>query len=82
VRLDEAALAALAGVRTLVVDCFTLGPAHPTHADLAQVRAWVDRLRPARTVLTHMGPNMDYRRLLDSLPPGIEPGYDGQVLHV
>jgi phosphoribosyl 1,2-cyclic phosphate phosphodiesterase len=82
VRLNDAALAALKGVRTLVVDCFTLGPAHPTHAHLEQVLDWVARLSPARTVLTHMGPNMDYRRLVESLPPGIEPGYDGQVLAV
>jgi phosphoribosyl 1,2-cyclic phosphate phosphodiesterase len=82
VRLDETALSALAGVQTLVVDCFTRGPKHPTHADLAQVLSWVNQLRPARTVLTHMGPNMDYRRLAETLPAGIEPGYDGQVLNV
>jgi hypothetical protein len=29
-----------------------------------------------------MGPSMDYRRLLDSLPPGVEPGYDGMVLEI
>jgi phosphoribosyl 1,2-cyclic phosphate phosphodiesterase len=80
VRLDEAALAALAGLEVFVVDCFTRGPAHPTHANLDQVMAWVERLRPRRTVLTHMGPDMDYRWLVENLPAGIEPGHDGMVL--
>lgn len=79
-RLDEAALGALAGVETLVVDCFTRGAAHPTHANLAQVLAWVERLKPRRTVLTHMGPNMDYRWLVENLPVGVEPGFDGMEL--
>ena len=80
VRLDAQAMAALAGVRVLVVDCFTRAGAHPTHAHLAQVLEWVAHLRPHRTVLTHMGPDMDYQTLLKTLPPGVEPGYDGMVM--
>ena len=80
VRLEETSLAALEGVEILVVDCFTSGPIHPTHANLDQVRTWVARLRPRRTILTHMGPNMDYARLSAMLPAGIEPGYDGLVI--
>ncbi len=81
-RLDEAALSALAGVETLVIDCFTRGAAHPTHVNLDQVKEWVALLKPRRTVLTHMGPNMDYRWLVENLPAGIEAGFDGMVLAV
>jgi phosphoribosyl 1,2-cyclic phosphate phosphodiesterase len=80
VRLDETALAALEGLDTLVIDCFTSGPVHPTHANLKQALEWVERLKPKRTILTHMGLNMDYRRLCASLPAGVEPGFDGLVL--
>jgi phosphoribosyl 1,2-cyclic phosphate phosphodiesterase len=80
VRLDETALDALTGLEVLVVDCFTSGPSHPTHANLKQVHSWVERLAPRRVVLTHMGPDMDYRRLANTLPAGMEPGYDGQVI--
>ena len=80
VRFAPAALAALHGVKTLIIDCFTRGAPHPTHANLDQVRAWVDALRPTRTILTHMGPDMDYHFLRTTLPPGIEPGYDGMVI--
>ena len=81
VRLDEAAFAALAGVDTWVVGCFQPEP-HLTHADLALVLAWRARLGVRRTVLTHMGNAMDWAALRNTLPVGVEPGYDGMVLEV
>ena len=81
VHLDEAALAALAGIDVWIVGCLREEP-HPCHAHLRRVLEWVDRLKPRRTVLTHMNHLMDYRALLDRLPDGVEPGYDGMVLEV
>lgn len=80
VRLDDAALAALAGIKIWVVDCFTAGPPHPTHANIDQVLAWAEKLKPKRVILTHMGPDMDYASLCANLPPGIEPGFDGMII--
>lgn len=82
VRLDETALAALHGIKTWVVDCFTPKSDHPSHAGLKTVKNWVKKLRPERTILTHMGPQMDYQTLKAELPPGIEPGYDGQTIDI
>lgn len=81
VALPEESLAALEGLDTWVVGCFQHLP-HSVHANVAQVLDWVERLRPRRTVLTHMGPAMDYQGLLRSLPPGVEPAHDGMVLEV
>ena len=81
VALDDSALAALTGVDTWVVDCFQPG-FHRTHAWLDRVISWTRTLRPRRTVLTHMGVDMDWASLVRSLPAGIEPGYDGQVLDI
>jgi phosphoribosyl 1,2-cyclic phosphate phosphodiesterase len=81
-RLDEAAFAALAGVETWVVGCFQRNPPHNTHAHLALALEWAARVGARRTVLTHMGPDMDYGWLRAHLPPGVEPGYDGMVLDV
>jgi phosphoribosyl 1,2-cyclic phosphate phosphodiesterase len=78
VRLDAAALEQLEHLEVFVIDCFTRFDPHPTHANLEQVLAWVARLQPKRTILTHMGPSMDYAWLLANLPQGVEPGYDGQ----
>jgi phosphoribosyl 1,2-cyclic phosphate phosphodiesterase len=46
------------------------------------VLEWVDMLKPRRTVLTHMGPDLDHGWLLANLPAGVEPGHDGMVLHI
>jgi len=80
--LDGAALDALAGIDTWVVDCFLRHDHHWTHANLPMVLGWVERLRPRRTVLTHMGIDMDWAWLRANLPAGIEPGYDGMILDI
>ena len=79
VRMPEASLAALDGIGTWVVGCFQPDP-HPVHAHIGRVVEWVERLRPRRTILTHMGNTMDFGRLTATLPPGIEPGFDGLTL--
>ena len=68
VRLDDAAFEALAGVDTWVVGCFLRDGPHWTHADLATVLGWVERLKPRRTVLTHMGTDMDWAWLRRTFP--------------
>jgi phosphoribosyl 1,2-cyclic phosphate phosphodiesterase len=80
VRMEEAQFAVLHGLELLIVDCFSHAKDHPTHAGLPTVLSWVEALRPVRTILTHMGPDMDYATLRATLPPGVEPGYDGMVL--
>lgn len=82
VYMDEADLAALEGLELFIVDCFSFSANHHTHAGLPTVLGWVERLRPRRTVLTHMGPDMDFCSLAAMLPQGVEPGYDGMVLEL
>ncbi len=82
VTLDDDAFAALEGVDTWVVGCFQREPPHRTHAWLERVYEWTARLKPRRTVLTHMGQDMDWSWLRANLPPGIEPGFDGQEIEV
>jgi phosphoribosyl 1,2-cyclic phosphate phosphodiesterase len=79
VRLDEAAFTALAGVDTWVVGCFQREP-HLTHAHVALVLEWRARLGVRRTLLTHMGVDLDWGWLRGALPEGVEPCFDGQVL--
>ncbi len=82
VAFSEEALGVLKGLDTWVVDCFVRKTPHWTHADLGTVVDWVSRLRPRRTILTHMGTEMDWAWMQANLPPGIEAGYDGMVLDV
>lgn len=81
VALPEESLAALEGVDTWMVDCFQRTP-HSVHAHLEMVLGWVERLKPRRTVLTHMGVDMDWAWMQAHLPAGIEAAYDGMVLDI
>ncbi len=77
--LDETAFAALAGVDVWIVDALRYDP-HPTHAHLELTLEWIERVRPKRAILTHMTWDMDYQTLLNDLPQGIEPAYDGLII--
>jgi phosphoribosyl 1,2-cyclic phosphate phosphodiesterase len=79
VRLNEAAFASLEGIDTWLVGCFQRTP-HLTHAHLDRVLEWRTRLGVRRTILTHMGIDMDWSWLHQHLPPGTEPAYDGMLL--
>jgi phosphoribosyl 1,2-cyclic phosphate phosphodiesterase len=41
---------------------------------------WAERVGARRTILTHMGTDMDWAWLIANLPAGLEPGYDGMAL--
>jgi phosphoribosyl 1,2-cyclic phosphate phosphodiesterase len=78
--LDEAAFAALAGVKVWVVDCIRENPPHPTHALLAETLAWIARVKPERAYLTHMNETLDYATLAKKLPKGVAPAHDGLAI--
>jgi len=81
VDLPAESFEALRGLKVWIVDALRLTP-HPTHAHLEQTLAWIERVRPERAILTNMHLDMDYRSLADSLPTGVEPGYDGLVIEL
>jgi phosphoribosyl 1,2-cyclic phosphate phosphodiesterase len=79
--IPDSGFAALEGVKVWIVDC--LSPKeNPAHSHLAQTLEWIARVKPARAILTHMNHLMDYDRLRATLPPGVEPAYDGMVVEV
>ncbi len=79
VRLDDAAFAALAGTQTWLVGCFQRQE-HLTHAHIDLIDAWRRRLNVRRTILTHMGYDMDWSWMAANLPRGMEAAHDGMVL--
>tara|TARA_R110002110_G_scaffold312170_3_gene525561 strand:- start:2420 stop:3187 length:768 start_codon:yes stop_codon:yes gene_type:complete len=79
VALDERAFDCLKGVDIWVVDCFRMDQ-HSTHSWFAQTLEWIERVRPGRAILTHMGPDMDYKTVADLCPSGVEPAWDGMVI--
>ena len=81
VRLPETTLERLGGLDTFVVDALRYTP-HPTHASVSQALAWIDRIKPRRSVLTNLHVDLDYRKLRAELPAGVEPAYDGLELEI
>ncbi len=65
-----------AGADLWIVDALRYRP-HPTHPHVEQVLGWVEELGPKRTMFVHMDQSMDYRTVLDAMPEGVEPAYDG-----
>lgn len=59
-----------------IVDALRRAP-HPSHPTLDQALGWIAEMAPRRAALVHMDQSMDYASLSASLPPGVEPGYDG-----
>jgi len=64
----------------LVLDCLRIAP-HGTHFNLEQALQTIETLRPARTFLTHLGHDFDYRTWSGprsrKLPKGVSLAYDG-----
>ena len=66
----------LTGLDTLVLGALQYRE-HPSHFSVDQALEVVARLKPRRTILTHMHIPLDYDRLAGELPEGVEPGFDG-----
>ena len=72
---DESA-EALAGLDLWIVDALRYHP-HPSHFSVADALAWIERIKPGRSILTNMHGDLDYEALRVSLPPNVQPAYDG-----
>jgi phosphoribosyl 1,2-cyclic phosphate phosphodiesterase len=83
--IPEPSMKRLEDLDTLVLDCLRIAP-HGTHFNLEQSLAIVERLKPKRTVLTHLGHDFDYdewvgsKRKRGKLPPNVTLAYDGMHL--
>ena len=71
----------LYGLDVLVIDALQYKP-HPSHFSLGEALEWVDRLKPGRSVLTHMHTPLDYATVMAETPDRTEPAYDGMVLEI
>ncbi|MFK7855092.1 MAG: MBL fold metallo-hydrolase [Granulosicoccus sp.] len=78
---DERSLEALDNADVLIVDALRRHP-HPTHLNLEECLAFIERHKPAKAILTNMHSDMDYAELQGSLPDTIVPGYDGLSFEV
>ena len=71
----------LKGIDLWIVDSLREQP-HEAHAHHALTFDWINRVKPKRAILTHLGVTADYQRLLSICPKNVEPGFDGQVIYL
>lgn len=78
---SEESFEKLKGLDVWIVDALRYKE-HPTHSHLERTLGWIERLKPKRAILTHMTWEMDYDTLINELPDGVEPAYDGLCFEV
>jgi phosphoribosyl 1,2-cyclic phosphate phosphodiesterase len=71
----------LASLKVLVIDALQYRT-HPSHFSLAEALGWVERLAPAKAILTHMHVPLDYAAVMAETPAYVEPAYDGMVIEI
>lgn len=69
----------LQGLDVLVLDALRYTD-HWTHLTVGESVALFEELKPRRGLLTHMGHEIDYQKLADSLPSHLKPAYDGLLV--
>lgn len=77
--IPEKSIPLLEGLDVWIVDALRHTP-HESHFSVKQALAWSARLKPKRTILTHMTSELDYETLARQLPEGVEPAYDGMMI--
>jgi len=80
-RIDEASIALVAAVDTLVIDALRDRP-HATHFSVSEALEVVARVQPRRAFMTHMTHELGHEATSARLPAGVELSYDGLVLDV
>lgn len=78
-RIPDESWPMLEGLDVLILDALRHEP-HPTHFSLDQALAVVARLRPGRTLLTHLSHGFDHGPTESTLPPRVGLAYDGLTL--
>ncbi|HEY1187831.1 MAG TPA: MBL fold metallo-hydrolase [Gemmata sp.] len=67
----------LENLDVLVIDALRPGKPHFSHFGLDQALEVIARVKPRKAYLTHMAHTMEYEELMRTLPPNVEPAYDG-----
>lgn len=80
--LPDAALAALEGVETLVLNALWWGNPHPTHFNVEEAVAAAERVGARQTFLVHLTHRLRHRELEERLPKDIHPAHDGLSLEI
>ncbi|MAC41587.1 MAG: MBL fold metallo-hydrolase [Pelagibacterales bacterium] len=79
--LPDESMKKLENLDLWIVDCVRYEP-HYSHSHFDQTMSWINKLKPKKAILTHMGHWLDYNELNSKCPQNVEPGIDGMVIRV
>jgi len=71
----------LNGIKVWMLGTFTDKP-HPTHLHVDRALEWIERVKPERAYLTHLGFHLDYKTLQRKLPDNVFVAFDGLTFEV
>jgi len=77
--IPEEVVEKIHGVQTLMVDALRHTP-HPTHMNIAEALALVERVQPGQTWFTHLCHDLPHAETEAALPAGVRLAYDGLEL--
>ena len=80
--LPPGAIAAIKGVKVLVLNALWFGKSHPTHFTIEEAVRAAEELGAEQTYLTHLTHRVTHEQLLHELPPHVRPAHDGLVVEV
>lgn len=81
--LSDQSIDILKGTKTWIVDAAGYKMEHNlVHATLKKVFALNEMVGAEKVYLTHMPPGMDYQTLINELPAGYEPAWDGLEINI
>ena len=80
-RIPEESMRLLQGLDVLILDALRPRP-HVTHFSVDQAIAIAEKLRPKRTLFTHMSHELEHVAASAELPAGMEFAYDGMRLQL
>jgi phosphoribosyl 1,2-cyclic phosphate phosphodiesterase len=73
---------ALRGVDVLVLNALWFGRPHASHFNVEEAVEAARAVGARRTYLTHLTHRVTHQELLDRLPKGVLPAYDGLTVEV
>lgn len=80
--LPPEAVSALTGVDVLVLNALWFGRSHPSHFNVEEAVEAARAVGARRTLLTHLTHRVTHAELIERLPAGVEPAYDGLTIEV
>ena len=73
---DELSILENANLHTLIIDCLRLEK-HSTHLSFSQSIEYINRIKPKKAYLTHIGHEVSHNQLQSMTESDVTPAYDG-----